>query len=89
VLAENLRDRVSDASFRDQITGEFEALLDLVNGQVEHHERLALIVVSTTEWTIANEMLTPTMKIRRQAIEDATEANVDGWYDAGTRVVWA
>jgi len=89
VLAEDLRDRVSDQAFRDQITVEFEALLDSLNGQVEHHEQLALIVVSTSEWSIANEMLTPTMKIRRQAIEDATEANVDGWYDAGARVVWA
>ena len=34
-------------------------------------------------------MLTPTMKIRRTAIEDATKDRVEGWYEESQKVVWA
>lgn len=89
VVAEDLRDQLGDQSTRDRITSEMTELLSVVNAKVEHHERLEFIVVSTSEWSIANDMLTPTMKIRRGAIEDATEANVDAWYGANQKVVWA
>lgn len=89
VIAEDLRGQLSEPSVRERITGEMETLLAEVNTKVEHHERLEFIVVTTSEWSIANGMLTPTMKIRRGAIEDATEGQVDGWYEENKKVVWA
>ena len=89
VLAEDLRGQLNDESLRQRVSSEFTQLLSEVNTRVEHHERLAFIVVSTDEWSIANGMLTPTMKIRRGAIEEATESKVDDWYAAGKDVVWA
>ena len=89
VLAEDLRGQINESALRERISAEFTELLSQVNGRVEHHERLEFIVVSTEEWSIANGMLTPTMKIRRGAIEDATDAKVDEWYEAGQKVVWA
>ena len=89
VLAEELRADLQDAGLRERVSAELGELLGEVNQKIEHHERLAFIVVSTSDWTIGNGMLTPTMKIRRSAIEDATEARVDEWYDANQDVVWA
>ena len=89
VIAEDLRGQLNDPAIRDRITDEMGTLLAEVNAKVEHHERLQFIVVTTSEWSIANGMLTPTMKIRRGAIEDATDAQVDGWYDENKTVVWA
>ncbi len=89
VIAEDLRDQLEQQSMRDRLTAEMGELLGTVNAKLEHHERLQFIVISTSEWSIANDMLTPTMKIRRGAIEDATEANVEAWYDANQKVVWA
>ena len=37
----------------------------------------------------SNGMLTPTMKIRRGAIEDAAETHVDDWYTESDDVLWA
>ena len=89
VLAEDLRGQLNEPELRARVTSEFTELLSQVNAKVEHHERLAFIVVSTDDWSISNGMLTPTMKIRRGAIEEATEPKVDGWYEAGEQVVWA
>ena len=40
-----------------------------VNGKVEKHARIGAIVLSTDPWSIQNEVLTPTLKIRRERVE--------------------
>jgi long-chain acyl-CoA synthetase len=37
---------------------------------VEKHARIGAVIVSTEPWSIENGVLTPTMKIRREKIED-------------------
>ncbi len=39
------------------------------NKTVDKHARIGAVIVSTEPWTIANEVLTPTMKIRREQVE--------------------
>jgi long-chain acyl-CoA synthetase len=43
--------------------------LNAVNQTLEAHEKLDRVVVVTDEWTIENELLTPTMKIKRDLLE--------------------
>ncbi|MCO4746002.1 MAG: AMP-binding protein [Proteobacteria bacterium] len=89
VLAEDLRPKLKDEAVRTKITEELSALLARVNSEVEHHERLQFLAITSDEWSIANGMLTPTMKIRRNSIEDATKDQVEGWYEAGDKIVWS
>jgi long-subunit acyl-CoA synthetase (AMP-forming) len=89
VLSEDLRGKISDAGTKDKVNGALEALLRQVNSQIEHHEKLEFITVVGTEWTTGNGFLTPTMKVRRSAIEEASEPSVEGWYEAKQKVVWS
>ncbi len=43
--------------------------LNTVNSSVESHERLDHIIVVKSAWTIDNGLLTPTLKLKRDAIE--------------------
>ncbi|MGK7295825.1 MAG: AMP-binding protein [Candidatus Wenzhouxiangella sp. M2_3B_020] len=43
--------------------------LERVNETLESHERISRIIVIKQPWTVENELLTPTLKIRRDAIE--------------------
>ena len=72
-----------------EITESLKELRTLVNNKVEKHEKLQFIVVTSEEWTAANGCLTPTMKIRRSAIEDRTKGKLDEWYDSNNPVIWA
>ena len=74
---------------KSKIEAELQGLLNEVNSQVEHHEHLQFIAIVSDEWSIANGFPTPTMKIKRGAIEDATKDRVEGWYNQGQKVFWA
>lgn len=43
--------------------------LETVNAELEPHQRISHIIVIRERWTVDNELLTPTLKIRRQEIE--------------------
>jgi long-subunit acyl-CoA synthetase (AMP-forming) len=88
VLSDEWRARASDTADRAQIERELQALLHQVNSHLAEYEILQMIVVSRKPWTIEDGTLTPTMKIKRSAIEGAVEAKVEGWYKAGKPVVW-
>jgi long-chain acyl-CoA synthetase len=41
----------------------------MVNDSVEKHARIGAVILSREHWTIENEILTPTLKIRREKVE--------------------
>ena len=73
---------------RTKLTGELKELLAQVNEQIEEYEKVGFIVVAKDEWTIEEGLLTPTMKIKRSAIEDRYKPNLETWYDSGEKVIW-
>ena len=60
--------------------------MEVVNPKLDKHEKLHNIVVVAEDWTIENKLLTPTMKIKRNAIEKIYKSNYAAWYE-GERVV--
>jgi len=87
-LAEDMRGSIADATFREKMTPALEALLDAVNAQVESYEVLQFLAVVSDEWQVANDFLTPTLKIKRDVIESAYAHLLDDWYASGKKVIW-
>ena len=56
-------------------------LLKKVNEQLEHHEQIARLIIVKEEWTIDNGILTPTLKIKRKAIDDLFQQYYTAWYN--------
>lgn len=73
---------------RTRLAGEIEAVIDAVNETLDPHEHLQFAVVVKDAWTIDNAMLTPTMKIKRNVIEERYAPQVDDWYAARRKVVF-
>jgi long-subunit acyl-CoA synthetase (AMP-forming) len=87
MLPEDLRKR-ADGGDKESINAALEALLAEVNKTVEHHERLAFLAVAKETWAIENGFLTPTLKIKRSALEDAYGPQAEAWYKAKQKVIW-
>jgi len=45
-------------------------------------------VVVKEPWTMENGMLTPTMKIKRNVIEEIYNRKMDEWFEQKKKVIW-
>jgi long-subunit acyl-CoA synthetase (AMP-forming) len=62
------------------------ATLETVNATLESHQKLDRIVVFRDEWSIENDLLTPTLKVKRHVIEDKFKDIILAKYSE--KVVW-
>lgn len=53
----------------EDVDSSLEATLHAVNDMLESHEQLSTLYVIDDPWTVENELLTPTMKIKRDKLE--------------------
>jgi long-chain acyl-CoA synthetase len=73
---------------RAALTRELEAQRERVNAGLMPHERVSTLVVTETEWSVENGLLTPTLKVRRGAVQDAYGARLGGWHEAPGSVLF-
>lgn len=73
---------------RQTLTDEFTALLKTVNATLEDHEQLDYAVIVKDQWTMENGFLTPTMKIKRNIIEERYLSQADSWVALRKTVIW-
>jgi long-subunit acyl-CoA synthetase (AMP-forming) len=90
MLSEELRGKLADADadVRAETTLALAELLEAVNGELPSYERLAFLAVAKDEWVIENGFLTPTMKIKRNVLDDVYGPQLDGWYESRGKVIW-
>ncbi|HNE49578.1 MAG TPA: AMP-binding protein [Chitinophagales bacterium] len=65
-----------------------EELLIDVNHSLEKHEKMKKIIIMQEEWTVDNNLLTPTLKVKRNILEKAKSPNYKKWYNDKAVIVW-
>jgi long-chain acyl-CoA synthetase len=80
--------KVSDASARSELESSLTGHLKGINATLDPHERLQCVVVVTTAWTVDNDIITPTFKVKRNRIEDLYAKNYEVWEASGKKVIW-
>ncbi|RBP72467.1 AMP-binding protein [Marinobacter nauticus] len=88
LLSEEARDELERGGSRSELEQELAEELDSVNAECESHEKVAFVVVVREPWTMENGMLTPTMKIKRNVIEDFYNRKMDEWFEQKRKVIW-
>lgn len=88
LLSEEARDELERGGSRSELEQELADELDSVNAECESHEKVAFVVVVREPWTMENGMLTPTMKIKRNVIEDFYNRKMDEWFEQKRKVIW-
>ena len=88
MLSEEARADLGQGVGKEEIVSSLGAHLEGVNAALDPHERLQFLAVVRDEWLIENGFLTPTMKIKRNVVEETYAPLNDGWYAAGSPVVW-
>ena len=60
-----------------------------VNKSLHGHEVISTIVITEEGWTPDNELLTPTLKIRRGKIDEKYMESYASWHEDDAKVIWA
>lgn len=66
----------------------FLRMLNEINTTLASHERISTLVVIQEPWSEANNLLTPTLKVRRQALNDRFAEQFLIWQNGQGKVVW-
>ena len=80
--------QATDAGYRSKLEASLQQHLKQINVGLDPHEQLQCIVVVTTPWTVDNDLITPTFKVKRNRIEDVYAANYERWENSGKKVIW-
>ena len=72
----------------DDIKNNFEALIDSINNKLEKHERIKKIVILKDSWSIENNILTPTMKIKRNVVEEKYKEFYEYLFNSKNQIIF-
>jgi long-chain acyl-CoA synthetase len=73
---------------RKEFGDELAAHMQVVNEQLDPHERLDFVVVVPEQWTVESGFVTPTLKIKRNVVEKHYASYFETWAKSKQKVVW-
>ena len=59
-----------------------------INELLDPHEQLDCLVVTAEAWSVENDLITPTFKVKRNRIEDLFAKNYEAWVGMKKKVIW-
>ena len=71
------------------ISKDLSDFLKTVNADLEHHERIAKLVLLSEDWTTENGILTPTLKIKRKTVDNRYQNQYQSWMSADDFVIFS
>jgi long-chain acyl-CoA synthetase len=80
--------KAADPAGRSELEASLAQHLTGVNEALDPHEQLDCLVVMTEAWTVDNDLITPTFKVKRNRIEDLFAKNYDTWVGMRKKVIW-
>jgi long-chain acyl-CoA synthetase len=80
--------QVGSAEGRAAMESSLSDHLKAVNAGLDPHEQLECLVVTADPWTVENDLVTPTFKVKRNAVESRFAARYDQWVGMRRPVLW-
>ncbi len=80
--------KIADSAARAEIETSLAVHLREINATLDPHEQLACIVVASSTWSVDNDLITPTFKVKRNRIEDLYAMHYERWEASGKPVIW-
>jgi long-chain acyl-CoA synthetase len=79
---------LAEAKSRHHVVSGLEETLARINATLEDYERVAKVVILTEHWTVENGLITPSLKVKRHAIENLYAPRYRVWYTYEETIIW-
>jgi len=76
------------ATNKDGLASTIDITLKTINKGLPSYEKLQQVIICKEAWTIENNILTPTFKIKRNVLENTYSNDLEKWFDSGKSVLW-
>ncbi len=73
---------------KNTIKKDLENNLKTANKSLANYQRVSTIVIVKEEWSVDNKVLTPTLKVRRGAINDKYKEQFLEWHEHNESILW-
>ena len=73
---------------RQTVAQGLQQTLDTLNERVHNYERVRKLIVMKDPWTVENNLMTPTMKMKRNVIDARYETQYEPWFGREEVIVW-
>ena len=80
--------KAQSAEGRAELEASLATHIQTINDALDPHEQLDCLVLMTEPWTVDNDLITPTFKVKRNRIEDLFAKNYEKWVSARKKVLW-
>jgi long-chain acyl-CoA synthetase len=65
---------------KSRMAEELAKHIHAINATLDNHEKIEKVIIVDESWTVENNMLTPTLKLKRREIEDKYATQYIDWY---------
>jgi long-chain acyl-CoA synthetase len=79
---------IGQAADKESIRTGLQTNMEQLNAKALKHEYINRIIIVKEAWTVENAFMTPTLKIKRNVIEQVYEEQLHVWYDHPDSIVW-
>lgn len=73
---------------RDQVEQSLKKALEQVNAPLARYQQLSTVVIDQETWTESNRLVTPTLKVRRAALDQRYGDQYEQWHEHKDRIIW-
>jgi long-chain acyl-CoA synthetase len=80
---------VAKAETKEAVAESLTNSLRELNPKLKPYERLNTIVIVQEAWTVENNCMTPTLKLKRKEIEKVFASQLEHWSEQKNDIVWA
>ena len=80
--------KLQSAAGKSEVEASMAEHLQHINDTLDPHEQLDCLVLMTEPWSVENDLITPTFKVKRNRVEDLFAKNYESWVGSRKKVIW-
>lgn len=73
---------------KERLVRSLTATVESINKELVDYEKIKKLIITKEDWSIENGILTPTLKVKRNVLEQMYVDKLEAWYDHEDHLIW-
>lgn len=79
---------LGQAANKESLLASLNSTLKKVNEKALKHEIIKKVIITKEAWSVENNLLTPTLKVKRNVLEEVYGEKLEAWYESKDTIIW-